>query len=105
MQTQDASNIQFSVLLSPIVGVHRNEMSRLGEPVNNHPDGVKLAGRERQTHNEIQTGVFPCPSRNIPRLLQSGRCHMIVLDSSTCVAFCDIASSLVLHLSPPELCL
>jgi hypothetical protein len=27
MQTQDASNIQFSVLLSPVVGVHQNEQT------------------------------------------------------------------------------
>jgi hypothetical protein len=47
MQTQDVSNIQFSVLLSHVVGVHRNEMSGLGEPINNHLDGVKLTGRER----------------------------------------------------------
>jgi hypothetical protein len=47
MQTQDARHIQLSALVSPIVGVHRNEMSRLGKPVDDYPDGVKLAGRER----------------------------------------------------------
>jgi hypothetical protein len=45
MQTQDASNIQ--LLLNPIVGVHQNEMSRLGKPINDYPDGGKLVGRER----------------------------------------------------------
>jgi hypothetical protein len=35
MQAQNMSNIQFSVLLSPIVGVHQNEMSRL-ELIDNH---------------------------------------------------------------------
>jgi hypothetical protein len=59
MQTQNASNIQFNVLLSPIVGVHRNEMSRVGEPIDDHPDGVKLAGRERRAHNKIHAYVFP----------------------------------------------
>jgi hypothetical protein len=68
MQTQDVSNIQFSVLLSPVVGVHWHEMSRLGEPINDDPDGIKLAGRERQTHNEIHVDVFPLPGRNIQRL-------------------------------------
>jgi hypothetical protein len=46
MQTQDASHIQFSVLLSPVVHVHQNEMSKLGEPTDNHPDGIKLGQRE-----------------------------------------------------------
>jgi hypothetical protein len=34
-------------------------MSRLGKPVNDYPDGVKLVGRERQTHNKIHADVFP----------------------------------------------
>jgi hypothetical protein len=61
MLTQDASNIQFSILLSPIVGVHQNEMSRLGELIDNHLDGIKLTYTERQTHNEIHACVFPFP--------------------------------------------
>jgi hypothetical protein len=103
MQTQDVSNIQFTVLLSPVVGVHRNEMSRLGKPINDYPDGVKLAGREKQTHNKIHADIFSFPSRNVQRLQQSGRSHMISLDPSTRVTFCNIVSSLTLHSSPLEL--
>jgi hypothetical protein len=95
--------MQLNVLLSPVVGVHRNEMSGLGELINDHPDGIKLVGRERQTHNEIHADIFQFPSRNIQRLQQSGRTHMIGLDRSAHVAFCNIASSLALHLSPLEL--
>jgi hypothetical protein len=47
MQTQDVSNIQFSVLLNPVEGVHQNEMSRFGKSVNDYPNGVKLAVDER----------------------------------------------------------
>jgi hypothetical protein len=47
MQTHDVSNIQFSVLLSSVVGVHQNKVSRLGEPIHDHSNGVKLVGRER----------------------------------------------------------
>jgi hypothetical protein len=48
MLAQDARNIQFSILLSPIEGVHQNVMSRLGKSVNDFPDGVKLAaGKDR----------------------------------------------------------
>jgi hypothetical protein len=36
MQTQDASNIQFGILLSPVVGVYRNEMSRHSERMSSH---------------------------------------------------------------------
>jgi hypothetical protein len=34
-------------------------MSGLGKSVNDYPNGVKLAAGERQTHNEIDTDVFP----------------------------------------------
>jgi hypothetical protein len=79
-------------------------MSRLDEPINDDPDRVKLAGRERQTHNEVHAYIFPLPARNIQRLQQSGRSHMIGLDSSTRVAFYNIVSSRTLHSSLPELC-
>jgi hypothetical protein len=105
MQTQDARNIKLSVLLSPVEGVHRNEMSRLGESVNDYPDGVKLTTGERQTHNEIHTDVFPFVGRNTQRLQQSRSPHMISLDPLTCGTFHNIASSLVLHMGPLELCL
>jgi hypothetical protein len=59
MQIQDARNIQLDVLFSPVEGVHWNEMSELGKPVDDYPDGVKLAADERQTYNEIYTNVFP----------------------------------------------
>jgi hypothetical protein len=104
MQTHDAINIQFTLLLSLVVGVHRNEVSRLGEPINDHPNGIKLVGRERQTHNEIHVDVFPFTRRNIQRLQQFGRPHVITLDPSARVAFCNIVSGLVLHSSLPELC-
>jgi hypothetical protein len=78
-------------------------MSRLGELINDHPDEIKLVGRERQTHNEIHADVFSFPSRNIQRLQQSSRPYVIGLDPLTCVTFCDIASGLTLHSTPPKL--
>jgi hypothetical protein len=103
MQTQDVSNIHFGILISPVVGVHQNEMNRLGKPVDNYPDGVKLVGRERHTHNKIQADVFPFLGWIIQRLQQSNRSHMISLDPSTCATFYNIVSSLTLHSSPLEL--
>jgi hypothetical protein len=105
MQTQDARNIQLTILFSPVEGVHWNEMSGLDKLVDDYPDGVKLATGERQIHNEIHTDVFPFPGRNTQRLQQSRMPHMISLDPSTRVAFCNIASSLAFHTGPPELCL
>jgi hypothetical protein len=105
MQTQDARNIQLGVLFSPVEGVHRNEMSGLGESVDDYPNGVKLAAAERQSYNEIHTDVFLFPGRNTQRLQKFNMPHMISLDPLTRVAFHNIASSLALHTGPPELCL
>jgi hypothetical protein len=62
-------------------------MSRVGEPIHDHPYGIILAGREGQTHEEVQVDVFPFLGRNIQRLQQSGRPRLIDLDPSTRVAF------------------
>jgi hypothetical protein len=105
MQTLDARNIQLGVLFNPVCGVHRNEMSGLCESVDDCPNRVKLAAGERQTHNEINIDVFPFPGRNIQRLQQSRRPHMISLDPSTRITFRNIASSLTLHTGPLQLCL
>jgi hypothetical protein len=105
MQTQDMRNIQLSVLFSPVEGVHRNEMSGLGKSVDNYPNGVKFVDGERQTHIKIQIDVFPFAGRNTQRLQQSRKPHMISLDPSTRVAFRNIASNLMFHMGPPELCL
>jgi hypothetical protein len=79
-------------------------MSRFGEPIYNHPDEIKFVSRERKTHNEIYVDVFPLSGRNVQRLQQADRSHMISLDPLTRGAFHNIVSSLALHLSPPELC-
>jgi hypothetical protein len=97
--------MQLNVLLSPIEGVDWNEMSRLDKSSDDYPNGVKLAAGERWSNNEIHTDVFSFPGRNTQRLQQSSMPHMITLDSSTCVAFHSIVSSLTLHTCPPELCI
>jgi hypothetical protein len=53
----------------------------------------------------IHNDVLPFPGSNTQRLQQSSKSHMINLDPSTHVVFCNIASSLTLHTGPPELCL
>jgi hypothetical protein len=77
-------------------------MSGLGKSIDDYPDGVKLAADESETHNEFHADVFPFPGRNTQRLQQSCMPHMISLDPSTHVALCNIASSLVFHMGPPE---
>jgi hypothetical protein len=83
--------------------MNRNEVSKLHESINNHLDGIILAGGKRQTHDEIYADVFPLLGRNIQQLWQTDMSQMIFLDPSTSAAFCHIASSFALHSCPPEL--
>jgi hypothetical protein len=81
----------------------RNVVSRFHELINNHPDGIILAGSQRKTHDEIHTDVFPLSGRSIQWLQQTDRSEMICLDLLTSVTLCNIASSLTLYPCLPEL--
>jgi hypothetical protein len=41
------SNIDFSILLDVVVGVHEYEVSRFGESIHGHPNQGKLAGKNK----------------------------------------------------------
>jgi hypothetical protein len=83
--------------------MNKNEVSRLHESINNHPDGIILTGSQRQTHDEIHIDIFPLPGMSIQWLQQTSKPQMICIDPSTSVAFCHIASSLAFHSCPLEL--
>jgi hypothetical protein len=70
MQTQDTSKVQLNIFLSLVVDVHQNEMRKLGELIHDHPYGIILVGRERQTHNDIHADVFSFSGRNFQSLHQ-----------------------------------
>jgi hypothetical protein len=103
MKTHNVLNVQLCISLGLVVGMNRNEVSRLRELINNHSDGIILVGSQRQTHDEIHTDVFPLPSRSIQQLQQASRLQMICLDPLTSVTFYYIVSCLMLHSCPLEL--
>jgi hypothetical protein len=84
--------------------MNRGELRKLSESINNHLDGIILAGSQRQIHDKIHTDGFPLPGMTFQRLQQIGMSEMIYLDPSTSVTFCNMVSSLVLHSCSPELC-
>jgi hypothetical protein len=47
MQTYIALNVQLCMSLGLVLGMNRNEVRRLHESINNHPDGIILAGSQR----------------------------------------------------------
>jgi hypothetical protein len=52
VQTSHMSDIYLSILLDVVVGVYGYEASGFGESVNDHPNRVKLVGR-----NKLRCGV------------------------------------------------
>jgi hypothetical protein len=51
-------NVRICISLGLVTGMNKDEVSRLRESVNNHPDGIMLAGSQRNTHDEIHTDDF-----------------------------------------------
>jgi hypothetical protein len=63
MQAHDARNIQSSVFLSPVEGVHWNGMNGLGKSVNDYPNRVKLAAGEDR--DRIPKKIMPLGSQGM----------------------------------------
>jgi hypothetical protein len=87
VQAKHVSNVDLSILLNSIFGVDGYEVSGFGESIHDHPNQIKLAGSQRQSHNEIHANVTPLPIRNTQRLQQSSRFHVISLNLLTCITF------------------
>src|SRR6185436_14509820 len=72
MQANNAIEINLSISLGIIGGVHWDEMSRLCKSIHDNPNGVVLLGCVWQSNNEIHTYVFPFPRWDRKRLKQTG---------------------------------
>jgi hypothetical protein len=46
------SNVDFNILLNSVLGMNRYEVSAFGDSIHDHPNQIKLAGR-----NKLQRGV------------------------------------------------
>jgi hypothetical protein len=54
-------NVDFSILLDSIIGMNGYEVSGFGESIDNHPNRIKLAGSQWQTHNEVHANIISLP--------------------------------------------
>jgi hypothetical protein len=68
VQAYHASNIDLSILLNLVVGLDGYGLGGFGDLINDHPNQVKLASNERQSHNEVHSNVIPLPNWNTQRL-------------------------------------
>jgi hypothetical protein len=103
MQTLHMIDVDLSILLNSVLGVDRHEVGGFGELINDHPNRVKLAGNQCQSHNEVHANVIPLPARNAQRLSQSSKLHIGGLDLSVGITLRHIVSGPALHTCPPEL--
>jgi hypothetical protein len=60
--------VDLNILLSIVVGVDEYEVGEFGESIHNHPNGMKLASHQWQTHDEVHANVIPLPFCNAQRL-------------------------------------
>jgi hypothetical protein len=58
------SNADLNILLNSVLVVDGYEVSGFGESIHDHPNRIKLAGNQRQSHNEIYANVIPLPIQN-----------------------------------------
>jgi hypothetical protein len=101
MQTNYLVNVDFRILLRPMGGVHRQEVSCLGQSVHNDPNGIMVPRGIGQPHDEIHANVLPFP-RRYGKGLQRARClQMISFDSLAGVTFGYVLSNFPLHSGPP----
>jgi hypothetical protein len=96
-------NVDLSILLNLVSGVDGYEVSRFGESIHVHPNRIKLAGSQRQTHNEIHAYVIPLLVRNTQWLQQSSMFHVVGLYLPVGITLRQIGSYLMFHSCPPEL--
>jgi hypothetical protein len=71
MQTQNALNVQLCISLHLVVGMNRNDVRRLHESINNHPDGIILEGSTTGKHATFVSFLYSSISRNINGLYSS----------------------------------
>jgi hypothetical protein len=59
------SYVDLSILLNLVVGVDGYKVSGFGESVHDHPNQVKLASSQQETHNEIHAYVIHFQSERL----------------------------------------
>jgi hypothetical protein len=53
------SDIDLSILIKSVLGVDGYEVGRFGELIHDHPNRIKLVGRQWQAHDEVHAYVIP----------------------------------------------
>jgi hypothetical protein len=101
MQANYLVNVDFCILLCPVGGVYRQEMSCLGLSVHNDPNGVMVPGGIGQSYNKIHTNVLPFPRWYGKGLQRACYLQMTGLDSLAGVTFRYVLSNFPFHSGPP----
>src|SRR3954471_7912404 len=101
MERNNLGNVQVCQLTSRYRLLDRQEMSNLGESVDDDKDGIMTLPRSRKTGDEVHLNLVPFPFRNREWLQSSSRSLMFCLDAMTNVTFINITSNVLLHARPP----
>ena len=101
MQTNYLVNVDLRILLCPVGGVHWQEVSGLGQPVHNNPNGIMVPGGIGQSQYKVHANVLPFP-RWYGKGLQRTCCLQVTgLDSLAGVTLRYVLGNFPLHSGPP----
>ena len=103
VQFNDLREVQLSIVGWSVCRSYQNEMSWLGQAINNHPYGIVTFLSRAKPNNEIQADFLPLPTQNRQRLQQSCRFKVNCLYPAAGITPSNISCYFFLHLGPPEM--
>src|SRR3954471_13736097 len=101
MERNNLGNVQVCQLTSRYRLLDRQEMSNLGESVNDDKDGIMTLLRSRKTGDEVHFNLVPFPFRNREWLQSTSRSLMFCFDATTNITLINITSNVLFHVGPP----
>src|SRR3954463_1388679 len=101
MEGNNSGHVQVCQLTSRYRLLDRQEMSNLGESVNDDKDGIMTLLRSRKTGDEVHFNLVPFPFKNREWLQSSSRSLMFCFDVTANVTFINITSNVLFHDKAP----
>ena len=94
--------VQLSIVGWSVCRSYRNEISSLGQAINNHPYRIVPFLSRGKPNNEIHADFFPLLTQNRQKLQQSCRLKVNCLYPAAGITPSNISCYFLLHLGPPE---
>src|SRR3954463_13019827 len=101
MEGNNSGHVQVCQLTSRYRLLDRQEMSNLGESVNDDKDGIMTLLRSGKSGDEVHFNLVPFPFRNREWLQSSNRSLMFSFHATANVTLINITRNVLFHVGPP----